>query len=73
MRIYSGKLDAGSYIYNPSTDTKERVGRILQMHSNTREELKSAQAGDIVAVIGLKKQEQETHFVQKEMNSSRKH
>ena len=54
LRIYSGKLDAGSYIYNTSSDTKERVGRIMQMHANTREELKGAEAGDIVAVIGLK-------------------
>jgi elongation factor G len=54
LRIYSGKLDAGSYIYNASSDTKERVGRIMQMHANTREELKGAEAGDIVAVIGLK-------------------
>jgi elongation factor G len=54
LRIYSGSLDAGSYIYNASSDTKERVGRIMQMHANTREELKGAQAGDIVAVIGLK-------------------
>jgi elongation factor G len=54
LRLYSGRLDAGSYVYNSSSSTKERVGRIMQMHANTREELKSAQAGDIVAVIGLK-------------------
>ena len=54
LRIYSGKLDAGSYVYNASTDTKERVGRIMQMHANSREELKASEAGDIVAVIGLK-------------------
>ncbi|MEK9726558.1 MAG: elongation factor G, partial [Candidatus Margulisiibacteriota bacterium] len=54
LRLYSGKLDAGSYIYNSSSDTKERVGRIMQMHANSREELKGAEAGDIVAVIGLK-------------------
>jgi elongation factor G len=54
LRIYSGKLDAGSYVYNSSSDTKERVGRIMQMHANTREELKASEAGDIIAVIGLK-------------------
>ncbi len=54
LRIYSGSLDAGSYVFNASSDTRERVGRIMQMHANSREELKNAQAGDIVAVIGLK-------------------
>ncbi|MGC6367238.1 MAG: elongation factor G [Candidatus Marinamargulisbacteria bacterium] len=54
LRIYSGKLDAGSYVYNTSSDNKERIGRIMQMHANTREELKHSEAGDIVAVIGLK-------------------
>jgi elongation factor G len=54
LRVYSGQLDAGSYVYNTVSDTKERVGRIMQMHANTREELKVAKAGDIVAVIGLK-------------------
>ena len=54
LRLYSGKLDAGSYVYNSSSDTRERIGRIMQMHANTREELKAAEAGDIVAVIGLK-------------------
>ena len=54
LRIYSGKLDAGSYVYNSSSDNKERIGRIMQMHANTREELKVSEAGDIVAVIGLK-------------------
>ena len=39
LRIYSGKLDAGSYVYNSSSDNKERIGRIMQMHANTREEL----------------------------------
>tara|TARA_A100001015_G_scaffold319274_1_gene441671 strand:+ start:53 stop:1729 length:1677 start_codon:yes stop_codon:yes gene_type:complete len=55
LRIYSGKLDSGSYVLNASSDNRERVGRIMQMHANTREDLTSAQAGDIVAVIGLKK------------------
>ena len=54
LRIYSGSLSAGSYVYNTSSDNKERIGRVVQMHANSREELKEAQAGDIVAVIGLK-------------------
>ncbi|MGI6307272.1 MAG: elongation factor G [Dethiobacteria bacterium] len=55
FRIYSGVLKDGSYIYNPVKETKERVGRILRMHANRREELQLATAGDIVAAVGLKK------------------
>jgi elongation factor G len=55
IRIYSGKLSAGSYIYNSSKDVKERVGRLLKMHANKREEVKEVAAGDIAAVVGLKK------------------
>lgn len=55
IRVYSGTLDAGSYVYNASTDTKERVGRLVQMHANHREEIKQVKAGDIAAVVGLKK------------------
>jgi elongation factor G len=54
VRIYSGKLTAGSYAYNSTKDVKERVGRLLLMHSNQREEIKEAYAGEIVAVVGLK-------------------
>ncbi len=54
IRIYSGKLDSGSYVYNSVSDKKERVGRIVQMHANRREDLEEALAGDIVGVIGLK-------------------
>ncbi len=54
FRVYSGKLSAGSYIYNSTKDTKERVGRLLLMHANNREELKEAFAGEIVAIVGLK-------------------
>ncbi|MDR1691391.1 MAG: elongation factor G, partial [Rickettsiales bacterium] len=53
-RIYSGKLEGGSYVLNSTKDNKERIGRILLMHSNTREELKEAYAGDIIALVGLK-------------------
>lgn len=55
FRVYSGKVEAGSYVYNSSSDTKERMGRILQMHANSREEIKEVHAGDIAAVVGLKK------------------
>jgi elongation factor G len=54
IRIYSGELNAGSYIFNSSKKRKERVGRILRMHANHREEMKTVQAGEIVAVVGLK-------------------
>lgn len=54
VRIYSGKISAGSYAYNSSKDVKERVGRLLLMHANQREEIKEAYAGEIVAVVGLK-------------------
>ena len=53
-RIYSGKIEAGSYVYNSTKDKKERIGRMLLMHSNNREEIKEAFAGDIVALVGLK-------------------
>ena len=54
IRVYSGVLSAGSYVYNSTKDTKERVGRLLKMHANKREELKEVFAGDIAAVVGLK-------------------
>ena len=53
-RIYSGTLDAGSYVQNSVKDKKERIGRMLLMHSNNREEIKQAGPGDIVALVGLK-------------------
>ncbi len=53
LRIYAGVLQTGSYIFNASKDKKERVGRIVQMHANQRENIDCAFAGDIVAVIGL--------------------
>jgi elongation factor G len=54
FRVYSGTLAAGSYVYNPSTRTKERVGRIVMMHANAREEVPEVKAGDIAAIVGLK-------------------
>lgn len=53
-RIYSGKLESGSYVYNSSREDRERIGRILLMHANNREEIKEVYAGDIVALVGLK-------------------
>ena len=54
FRVYSGKLTAGSYVYNSNKGTKERVGRLIRMHSNQREEIKEVGAGDIAAIVGLK-------------------
>ena len=54
FRVYSGTLTAGSYVYNSTTGQKERIGRILQMHANSREEIKEVHAGDIAATVGLK-------------------
>ena len=53
-RIYSGTIESGSYIYNATKGKKERVGRILQMHSNKQEEIETGYCGDIVALLGLK-------------------
>ncbi|HZY02554.1 MAG TPA: elongation factor G [Anaeromyxobacteraceae bacterium] len=54
FRVYSGKLEAGSYVYNAGKDKKERIGRLLQMHANKREEIKEVCAGDIAAAVGLR-------------------
>ncbi|MFP6662642.1 MAG: elongation factor G [Deltaproteobacteria bacterium] len=54
FRVYSGSMVAGSYVYNSVRQRKERVGRILKMHANKREEIKEAMAGDIAAAVGLK-------------------
>ncbi len=54
FRVYSGRLDSGSYVRNSTKDKRERVGRILQMHANSREEISSVYAGDIAAGVGLK-------------------
>lgn len=53
-RVYSGRLESGSYTYNSTKNVKERVGRLLLMHANQREEVAFAEAGEIVAVVGLK-------------------
>ncbi|UUH74433.1 elongation factor G [Bacillus altitudinis] len=54
FRVYSGTLDSGSYVKNSSKNKRERVGRILQMHANSREEISTVYAGDIAAAVGLK-------------------
>jgi elongation factor G len=54
VRVYSGVVESGSYVLNTVKGTRERIGRILEMHANSREEVKEARAGDIVALIGLK-------------------
>jgi elongation factor G len=54
FRVYSGKLKSGSYVFNPTKNRKERIGRILRMHANHREDIEEVAAGDIVAAVGLK-------------------
>jgi elongation factor G len=54
FRVYSGVLKSGSYVYNSTKDKRERIGRLLQMHANKREEIEEVRAGDIAAGIGLK-------------------
>ncbi len=54
IRVYAGTLQAGSYVLNTTTDNKERVGRLVQMHANKREDINEVYAGDIAAVVGLK-------------------
>ena len=55
MRVYSGSLNKGSYVFNPNSGKRERISRILLMHANKREELEMVSAGEIVAAVGLKK------------------
>ena len=54
IRVYAGKLTSGSYVLNATKGSKERVGRLLQMHANHRQEISEVYAGDIVAIVGLK-------------------
>src|SRR5262249_21303470 len=55
FRVYSGRIETGDSVYNPATGRSERIGRLLQMHANKREEISEVYAGDIVAGIGFKK------------------
>src|SRR4029078_3420941 len=54
FRVYSGPVKAGSYVLNPTKGKKERIGRVLQMHANHREEIDTVYAGDVAAAVGLK-------------------
>lgn len=54
VRVYSGTLSAGSYVINSNKQRKERIGRLVEMHANSREDIKIARTGDIVALAGLK-------------------
>jgi elongation factor G len=54
IRVYSGTLKTGSYVHNATKDKRERIGRLLQMHANSREEIEAVHAGDIAAAVGLK-------------------
>jgi elongation factor G len=54
VRIYSGTIKAGSYAYNPIKETRERVGRLMRMHANKREDIEDASAGEIIAIGGMK-------------------
>jgi elongation factor G len=54
FRVYSGSIKSGSYVYNSTKDKRERIGRLLQMHANKRDEIEEVMAGDIAAAIGLK-------------------
>jgi elongation factor G len=54
FRVYSGSLSVGSYVYNSTKGSRERIGRLLQMHANKREEIKEVHAGDIAATVGIK-------------------
>ena len=54
FRVYSGRLESGSYVQNSTKGTRERISRIVKMHSNKREEVEEVLAGDIAAAVGLK-------------------
>src|SRR4029077_9751240 len=55
FRVYSGVLQSGDVVYNPIKDKEERIGRLLQMHANQRQEIKEVRAGDIAAAVGMKR------------------
>ena len=66
FRVYSGVINSGDTIYNPIKGKKERIGRILQMHANQREDIKEVRAGDIAAAVGLKRSDDRRHAVRPE-------
>ena len=61
VRVYSGVLESGSYVFNSTKSTRERVGRLLRMHANKREEIDAVYAGDIAACVGLKERDHGRH------------
>lgn len=72
FRVYSGTLQAGTYVYNSTKGKKERVGRILRMHANHREEVQEAYTGDIGGIVGLKIRRQAIRSAMKRIRSSSK-
>ena len=70
FRVYSGTLTSGSYVKNSTKDKRERVGRLLQMHANSRQEIDTVYSGDIAAAVGLKKQVLVTLYVVRKMTLS---
>ena len=72
FRVYSGKLTAGSYVYNSNTGKQERVGRLIRMHANNRQEITEVGAGDIAAIVGLKDTITGLLFVMKNTQSNLK-
>ena len=71
FRVYSGVVNSGDTIYNPVKGRKERIGRILQMHANQREEIKEVRAGDIAAAVGLEGSDHRRHAVRSGQGRSR--
>ena len=67
FRVYSGTIESGSYVYNSTKGKKGRLGRILQMHANKREEIEKVYSGDIAAAVGLRMLQQVTHSATKRM------
>jgi elongation factor G len=65
FRVYSGHMNSGSYVLNATKNTKERIGRLLQMHANNRTEINEVYAGDIAAAVGLKIQQPGIPYVMK--------
>ena len=63
FRTYSGTLKAGSYVYNSTKGQRERIGRILRMHANHREDVESVEAGDIAAAVGSQEHDDRRHAV----------
>ena len=70
FRVYSGVLQSGSYVLNATKNKRERIGRILQMHANSRQEITEVYSGDIAAAVGLKDTGQVIHCVMRKIRLS---